>query len=330
MSEDISDSELYYNRRSEAALCRDFPADAPIIDALYRWQMQIWNYGNGQIPVLRVMNCAHRVAARMLSGLYEYDDRNGYDYRIFRDMDNDRFLMSIVIVVLVSMLRCIEDSDRARTCISIITDDRPEDFYERLSLFNDYMNASCKIRCREKDLLQDATELVERIAQLEAQQQQDISTIANLKTQIKHMEATQNNQFNAPVYKDCTFQTTNNTTNNYGVPPSERVKDECLTSEGAQDERVSGLTGQPFKFIHPSVTDDAERLKIHREVQNLVHTLPLPDICRYLRQMWREQRIFLNIKPDIMFAELHRMGMPDEDTPGFSKKNFVSYFNVND
>lgn len=188
MSNDVSDSELYYNRRSEDALRRDFPADAAIIDALYRWQMQIWNYGNGQIPILRVMNCAHRVAAHMLSGLYPYDDRNGYDYRIFRDMDNDRFLMSIVIVVLVAMLRCIEDSDRARTCINIITDDRPEDFYERLSLFNDYVNTSCKMRCREKDLLQDATELVERIAQLEAQQQQDKSTIQTLQKKIDMME----------------------------------------------------------------------------------------------------------------------------------------------
>ena len=188
MSEVVFDSELYYNRRSESALCRDFPADAAIIDALYRWQMQIWNFGNAQIPVLRVMNCAHRVAAHMLSGLFPYDDRNGYDYRIFRDMDNDRFLMSIVIVVLVAMLRCIDDSERARTCVNIISDDRPEDFYERLSLFNDYVNKSCKVRCRAKDLLQDATELVERIAQLEAQQQQDKTTISTLQNTINTMQ----------------------------------------------------------------------------------------------------------------------------------------------
>ena len=134
------------------------------------------------------MNCAHRVAAHMLSGLYPYDDRNGYDYRIFRDMDNDRFLMSIVIVVLVAMLRCIEDSDRARTCINIITDDRPEDFYERLSLFNDYVNTSCKMRCREKDQLQDATELVERIAQLEAEKQEKDKQIYKLEKTIESME----------------------------------------------------------------------------------------------------------------------------------------------
>ncbi len=188
MSDIVFDSELYYNRRSENALCRDFPADAAIIDALYRWQMQIWNFENAQIPVLRVMNCAHRVAAHMLSGLFPYDDRNGYDYRIFRDMDNNRFLMSIVIVVLVAMLRCIDDSERARTCVNIISDDRPEDFYERLSLFNEYVDKSCKVRCRAKDLLQDATELVERIAQLEAQQQQDKTTISTLQNTINTMQ----------------------------------------------------------------------------------------------------------------------------------------------
>ena len=85
-----------------------------------------------------------------------------------------------------------------------------------------------------------------------------------------------------------------------------------------------------FKFIHPSVTDDDERKKIHCEVQNLVRALPLPEICRYMRLMKSDNKVYLSVKPELMFDELHRMGMPDERSPGFTKKNFMNYFNVNE
>lgn len=85
-----------------------------------------------------------------------------------------------------------------------------------------------------------------------------------------------------------------------------------------------------FKYIHPSVTDDNQRVKIHREVVNLVHTLPLAEICKYLRLMYKDKRVYLNVKTEAMFDELHRLGMPDENTQGFSHKNFQNYFNTND
>lgn len=85
-----------------------------------------------------------------------------------------------------------------------------------------------------------------------------------------------------------------------------------------------------FKYIHPSVLSVTARQQVHAEVQNLVRQFAMPDICRYLRQMRRENRVYLNVKPEAMFAELHRMGMPPETTPGFSYKNFMNYFNIND
>ena len=84
-----------------------------------------------------------------------------------------------------------------------------------------------------------------------------------------------------------------------------------------------------FRFIHPSVTDEAERIQIHREVVNLVTHLPLPEVCRYLQQMKHDNRVFLCSKPETMFEELHRLGLPPESTPGFSKKNFMNYYNIN-
>ena len=83
-----------------------------------------------------------------------------------------------------------------------------------------------------------------------------------------------------------------------------------------------------FKFIHPSVTDDDERLKVHREVCNLVRNFPLGDICKHLMQMKKDKRVYLGVKPALMFDELHRIGMPDETVAGFSYQNFMNYFNV--
>ena len=85
-----------------------------------------------------------------------------------------------------------------------------------------------------------------------------------------------------------------------------------------------------FKYIHPSITTDEDKRQVHCEVQNLVQQFSMSDICRYLRQMCKEHRVYLNVKPEAMFAELHRMGMPSESTPGFSYKNFMNYFNIND
>jgi hypothetical protein len=98
--------------------------------------------------------------------------------------------------------------------------------------------------------------------------------------------------------------------------------------EPIQAEPVQSPSGELFKYIHPSVTDDNERLQIHREVANLVQTLSLPDICKYLWEMKTNNKVYLNVRPEAMFSELHRMGMPDETNQGFSKKNFMNYFNL--
>jgi len=49
---------------------------------------------------------------------------------------------------------------------------------------------------------------------------------------------------------------------------------------------------------------------MHGEMQNLVWQFPMPDICCYLRQMCKDSRVYLRVKHDAMFAELHRMSMP--------------------
>ena len=111
-----------------------------------------------------------------------------------------------------------------------------------------------------------------------------------------------------------------------GAEVSDIVKS-CM----AEDTTPDTIPSQDlFKYIHPTVTDENEKVKIHREVQNLVQHFPLSEICRYMRQMYKEKRVYLNVKSEAMFEELHRLGLPDASTPGYSLKNFLNFFNVND
>lgn len=142
---------------------------------------------------------------------------------------------------------------------------------------------------------------------------------------------------NGPVYNECTV-----TINQIHKPsaeqpedtpvperrPAEDVQPECPAETQKPAQEVSDIP--LFKYIHPSVTSEDEKRQIHREVQNLVQSLPLPEICKYMRHMYKEKRVYLNVKTEAMFEELHRLGMPDENTQGFSLKNFQNYFNISD
>ena len=79
-------------------------------------------------------------------------------------------------------------------------------------------------------------------------------------------------------------------------------------------------------FIHPSVTDENEKLKIHLEIKNLVATYTVQDICSYLSKMTESGKILLPISLESAMRELHRMGMPDENTNGFARKTFYKYY----
>ena len=75
----LTHSDYYRDRSSESELCYDFPGDDIFIDGLHAMQMHFWsNNRNIDIPVVRVMNAAHFIAAYMLqtscSGdQWEYD-----------------------------------------------------------------------------------------------------------------------------------------------------------------------------------------------------------------------------------------------------------------
>jgi len=202
--------EPYYQERSSVAdLCCDFPADELLIEGLNG--MQCYLFSNGQnidIPVLHVMNTAHYLAAYMFSTECS-GDRIEYDVMAYDSMGKDRQLTAITLITLAAMLDRTEGM-RARHCRSILLEDRSEDFYEGMNLYERFIQSGERF-FEEQDFM---TDIMAELTDLRRQAQQLISDKQQLQKQITAMEQQQNNQYNqynAPVYNGCTF---NNTTNN--------------------------------------------------------------------------------------------------------------------
>lgn len=78
-----------------------------------------------------------------------------------------------------------------------------------------------------------------------------------------------------------------------------------------------------FHFIHPSIPEDQE-WQIHQEVKRLVVRHGIQEICLYLYQMKKENKILLPQSLIVAYNELIRMGMPKGE--GFSEKTFQKYY----
>lgn len=85
------------------------------------------------------------------------------------------------------------------------------------------------------------------------------------------------------------------------------------SSEAHADEKLSFL-------VHPSVDDEREQWRIHNEVKRLVGRQGLQEICQYLQQMRKENKILLPMNPSVAYQELVRLGMPTGK--GFNESTF--------
>ena len=308
----VPHSTYFRDRHSERDLCHDFPGDEILIDGLHAMQRHFLNNNVSiDIPVVRVMNTAHYIAAYMFATSCSGDQME-YDALAYDSFCRDRQLMQVTIIVLAAMLQRTEGF-RARQCRNVLLQDRSPDFDYGVTLYDRFLRSAEK-RFAEEDFLMDTGA---QILRLQAENQQLRTENNNLKYTITTME-TKYQQINIGTQNNICTQ--NNYHITYAVTPTNIPHQ---TAEPKSEPQV-----ELFKYIHPSVTDDNERLQIHREVVNLVRSLSLPDICKYLMDMRDKNKVYLNVRPEAMFAELHRLGMPNEDTPGFSKKNFTSYFGI--
>ena len=163
-------------------------------------QMHLVNRGAVlTIPVLNVMNTAHYIAACMMQTGAE-GDQYEYDTLAYMRLGHDAQVAMLAIMVLTTMLKRT-DGQRARQCRNVLMEDRNEDFYEGLSLYERFISSSER-RFEEQDFLTDTMrqicDLQNTIQQLTLEKQQ-------LKQQIETMSKTPKHQttvYNYGTYND--------------------------------------------------------------------------------------------------------------------------------
>jgi len=176
----LTHSDYYRDRCSESELCYDFPGDDIFIDGLHAMQMHFWsNNRNIDIPVVRVMNAAHFIAAYMLQTSCSGDQWE-YDTMAYCSVGKDQQLAALTIIVLAAMLKRT-DGFRARNCRNLILEERSEDFEEGVTLYERFLR-SAEERFAEEDFLIDIPDLATQLREkdeLIAQQSQQIATLEN-------------------------------------------------------------------------------------------------------------------------------------------------------
>lgn len=173
-------NSIYQDRRNKAALCYDFPADRVLIEGLERMQQHFLNRGSSiEIPVVRVMNTAHFLATCMLNT--PFAEQGDYDRMIDHDI-RERVLVPIVLIALVAMLKRT-DGKRARECRAVLMENRSEDFYEGVSLYEQWLSGAIE-RYDEEAFYID---VMDEINSLREQTEQLIKENVELKIKIKNM-----------------------------------------------------------------------------------------------------------------------------------------------
>jgi hypothetical protein len=76
-------------------------------------------------------------------------------------------------------------------------------------------------------------------------------------------------------------------------------------------------------FIHPSI-DSSQEWQIHNEIKRLVKRHGIKEICSFLLQMRKDNKLLLPQSPSAAYEELVRMGMPSGD--GFNENTFRKYY----
>ena len=222
-------SDYYRDRDSEEELCRDFPADEIFIYGLHAMQMHFWSNNIAvEIPVVRVMNTAHYIAAYMFATTCSGDQME-YDVLAYDSLSRDKQLTRVAMIVLAAMLQRTEGF-RARNCRNLILDNRDPDFEEGVTLYDRFLRSAEK-HFAEEDFLIDTHTLVQRNQQLEYENRQLITENKELKIKYLNMEE-KYQQFNIGTQNNFTGCTINNY---YGTStstiPTEQTASDDVPSE---------------------------------------------------------------------------------------------------
>ena len=221
----IEHGEFFRNRASERELCQDFPGDKILIDGLHSMQVHLWSNGrNIDIPVVKVMNAAHYLAAYMFRTTCS-GDQTEYDTLAYCSVGHDKRLMLIAIIVLAAMLQRTKGL-RAGQCRDILIENRNEDFEEGVTLYERFLRSAEK-RFAEEDFLTDIPAVIEQMKEKDEIIYQQAQQIQQLQYTINTMKEKSNNtQIIGTQYKQD---------NNQGTIYNAPVTIQYITNPGEQN-----------------------------------------------------------------------------------------------
>ena len=257
-------SQYYRDRTSERELCCDFPGDELFIRGLRAMELHLARYnGYVHIPVMRVMNTVHRAICILLHGNSGYE-QSDYDQAIHQALGQERLLTSIAMVTLIAILRRT-DGQRARQCRSMLMDDRGEDFYEGLELYERLIGPT-ELRLNEEDFL---TDVMRQISDLQNTVQQLTQERQQLKQQIQTMN--QYNQYNAPIYN---YNAPVSITNNYYTQPPTASPQAEPTKQASTVEPEDAPQAEYFCRITEAAISAGKAQQIDNELRSAAVSAP--------------------------------------------------------
>ncbi len=248
-------SDYYRDRQSEYDLCHDFPGDEVLIDGLHAMQTHMWNNGvNIDIPVVRVMNTAHFLAAYMFATTCSGDQLE-YDSYANISLGRDKQLFRIAIIVLAAMLKRTEGF-RAKQCRNMLLENRDPDFEEGVTLYDRFLR-SAEEHFSEEDFLIDTQQLIKQVneqKEIIAKQHKEISSLKNTITTMAEQKP-QTIVYNYGTYNDIHD---NSNATIYACPDS---------STAEEVKPVESPSSTPFKHITRKCIDEKRVDKVEAEIE---------------------------------------------------------------
>lgn len=261
----IEHGDYYRDRWSEEELRSDFPGDKVLIEGLHAMQVHFYhNNVSVEIPVVKVMNAAHYLAAYMFHTVCSGDQLE-YDTLAYCSVGHDKGLMRLAMVVLAAMLRRTEGY-RANQCRNVILEDRDEDFYEGVTLYERFLD-SAEERFAEEDFLIDLPAVMEQMKEKDEIITQQAHQIQQLQYTITTMEEKSNNTqiniYQAPVYQGCSFTDSHDTINNYTTPvaAAEQTATPATSPLFTQKARTEGKESEIIEALQRSFAGRSDKAR---------------------------------------------------------------------
>lgn len=261
----IEHGDYYRDRWSEEELRSDFPGDKVLIEGLHAMQVHFYrNNVSVEIPVVKVMNAAHYLAAYMFHTTCSGDQLE-YDIIAYCSVGHDKGLMRLAMVVLAAMLRRTEGY-RANQCRNVILEDRDEDFYEGVTLYERFLD-SAEEQFAEEDFLTDIPNVIEQMKEKDEIINQQAQQIQQLQYTITTMEEkannTQINIYQAPVYQGCSFTDSHDTINNYTTPvaAAEQTATPATSPLFTQKARTEGKESEIIEALQRSFAGRSDKAR---------------------------------------------------------------------